>query len=128
MKRLLVFALIAFAAWYGWKHYADLRSLPVSEVVIQNESGKGLDRVRMTVEGKTEVREHMDAGANVTVPFNVRSGGPLQLKWQFERTEVDKNWNGGMVTPGPIPMRHHLQVLPDGVVWSEEKIEKPAGK
>ena len=25
MKRLLFLALVVFAAWYGWHHYADLR-------------------------------------------------------------------------------------------------------
>src|SRR5689334_2319567 len=103
MKRLLIFALLVFAGWYGWKHYTELKSLPQSEVVIENQSGKGLDRVRLTVEGKTEVREHIDAGANVTIPFTVKSGGPMHLKWDPERTDLEKNWDGGMVTQGPIP-------------------------
>jgi len=57
MKRLLLLALIAFAAWYGWKHYAELKRGGSHDIVVSNRSGHEIDRLRVTAGDQTVVVE-----------------------------------------------------------------------
>ena len=67
MKRLLILALVAFAAWYGWHHYQELlQKTPKHEAVIVNHSGEVLTRVRLTVGGQTYVKEEMANGESAS--------------------------------------------------------------
>ena len=40
MKRLIIFAIVAFTAWYGYHHYRDItQKVPKNEAVVRNSSG-----------------------------------------------------------------------------------------
>src|ERR1051325_2698948 len=56
MKRLLLFALVAAAAWYGWKHQNELRHRGTHEIVVMNNSARVLERVRISVAGQGQTR------------------------------------------------------------------------
>ncbi len=121
MRNLLVLVVIAVAAWYGWHHWTELRQAPRDEAVIENQSGRGLTRVRLTVGGQTFVRESISDGTKAAFPFRVTSDGSLTLTWQFEGEAYDKTWSGGQVSAGPMRTRHHIQVMADGgVVWTAD--------
>jgi hypothetical protein len=123
MNRLILLLLVALAAWYGWKHWKDLRDAPRDEVVIVNESGRVLVRVRLSVGGQTYVRESIAQGERAAFPFPVAGDGTLALKWQYDREELDQSWSGGLVTAGPMRTRHVVRVMQDGgVVWNPEHL------
>lgn len=123
MRNLLVLIVVAFAAWYGWHHLADLRRAPRDEAVIENQSGRQLTRVRLTVGGQTLVRDAIPDGDKAVFPFQVSSDGSLGLKWQFQGDAYDKTWSGGEVSAGPLHTRHRIQVMSDGgVIWMAERI------
>ena len=127
MRNLLVFVVVAFAAWYGWHHLADLRQAPGDEAVIENQSGRGITRVRLTVGDQTFVRESVPDGDKTTFPFRVTSDGSMALKWQFDGDAYDKSWKGGEVSAGPLHTRHHIRVMHDGgVIWTAERIATAA--
>ena len=57
MNRWIVLLVVALAAWYGWKHWTEIRQAPRDEVMLVNETGRVLVRVRVTVGGQTYVRD-----------------------------------------------------------------------
>jgi len=127
VKRILIFVLMLVAAWYGWKHYKGFGSGPTNEAVIENSSGRAIERVRLTAGDQTYVREVIEDGAKSVIPFQVSKDGSFHLHWQWRGKEGEPEWSGGAVAAGPMVSRHHFQVMPDGgVVWSTEKIEAPA--
>lgn len=122
MGRLFVLLLIGVAAWYGWKHWTDLRQAPRDEAVVMNESGRTIVRVRLTVAGQTFVRESIPDGGSAEFRMAVSGDGVLALKWQYDREEIDKTWSGGQIAAGPIRTRHIIQVLRGGgVVWNAQR-------
>jgi hypothetical protein len=125
MKRLIVFVIIAAAAWYGWKHYDGLRGTPANEVVIVNTSGRTLGRVRLSI-GDTEypAYDSLFDGKSVVQKFPLATrDGQFHLHWVLQGKMDEPEWSGGMVTSGPVRMRHRLQIMPgDGVVWSSAPI------
>ena len=123
MRNLLVLVVVAAAAWYGWHHWTELRQAPRDEAVVENQSGRGLTRVRLTVGGQTVVRDAIPDGGKATFPFTVSGDGTLAMTWQFEGDSYDKTWSGGEVSAGPLHTRHHIQVMQDGgVVWTAEHL------
>lgn len=123
MTRLILVLLVALAAWYGWKHWTELRDTPRDEVVVVNEAGRELVRVRLTVGGETYVSESIPDGKRATFPFPVSGDGTLAMKWQYAREELDQSWSGGLVTAGPMRTRHVVRVMQDGgVVWNPEHL------
>jgi len=117
MKKLLFFAIVAFAAWYGWKHYPELmHRLPSHEAVIENRTGRPMTRVRLSVDGKTFVKDRIDDNADATIPFRVDNDATFTLVWQWESEGVEKSWTGGLVPKGPMVQRHHLTVDNEGGV------------
>ena len=123
MRNLLVLVVVAVAAWYGWHHWADLRQAPRDSAVVENQSGRGLTRVRLTVGGQTYVKDVIPDGGKAEFPFKVAGDGSLALAWQFDNESYDKTWSGGEVSAGPLRTRHHIQVMSDGgVVWSAEHV------
>jgi len=126
MKRLILLAIVAAAAWYGWKHYGELRSASRDVAVIDNQASIAMERVRLTACGSTYVAEEIPAGTSATLPFPVSCDGELTMVWQLQGSDRTYNWSGGEVTSGPIRSRHHLQVTGDGgVVWTSERIVAP---
>jgi hypothetical protein len=118
MKKLLVFVLLAVAAWYGWNHYGELLTRrPRHDAVIVNRSGRGLERVRLTVGGQTLVRESVAEDASATLPFRVTDDSDFELTWRWAGQELEQHWRGGRVPKGPMVQRHVLTVDPDGDVF-----------
>lgn len=120
MKRLILLAIFAFAAWYGWHHYqALLHPEPRHEAVVRNGTTEKLVRVRLTVGDHTYVKEELAAGASVTFPFTVSSDSNLDLTWEFETNTTTGHWTGGLVAKGPIVARHTLTIRDGGGVILE---------
>jgi hypothetical protein len=126
MKRLFLFALVAVAAWYGWKHHDELRSRGAHEIVIVNHSGRAVERVRLAVAGQEFAIETLDPNATRVLPLRSEQDGEFSLDWNVHGVEGERHWSGGGFTHGPVLMRHRLEFTDDnGVVWSSEGI---AGK
>ena len=117
MKRLLFIAFLVFAGWYGWNHYKDLLTRrPSHEAIIENHSGKVMERIRLSVGGQTFVRESLPDEASITFPFRVASDATFQLEWKWAGTDFDNHWAGGFVPRGPMVQKHHLSIDPEGNV------------
>jgi len=111
MIRFVILVLIVVAAWYGWKHYGDvLTKRPGHEAVIENRTGLEMTRVRLTVDGKTYVRESIPDGQNASIPFRVDNDASFTLVWQYGDRIGERNWSGGMVPRGPMTQRHIMTV------------------
>ncbi|OGF17972.1 MAG: hypothetical protein A2W00_12650 [Candidatus Eisenbacteria bacterium RBG_16_71_46] len=107
MKRLLLLALVAAAAWYGWKHYPEfVNRRPGHEAVVVNQSGHTLERVRLSVGGQTFVKESLPDGERAVFPFKVADDATFALSWQFADMMGERSWRGGMVPRGPMLQRH----------------------
>lgn len=129
MKRWILLALFAALAWYGWKHYGDLRGAPANEAVIHNESGRTIDRLRVSIgDREYPAYDSLGDGASVTQRFPLAShDGAFHLRWLPRGRDVDLDWSGGVVTAGPVPMRHDLVIADDGgVVWSSRPLPPKA--
>ncbi len=122
MKRLFVFALLAFAAWYGWKHYdAVIHPQPRHVAVLRNETGQKLVRVRLTVGGQTFVKEAMENGETATFRFAVNADSPFDLLWEYDTSTSQGHWSGGLATHGPLVARHTLTIGDGGGVVYESQ-------
>ena len=122
MKKLIILAIVALAIWYGWKHYPDVFSRhPSHEAVVENRTGTGLSRVRLTVDGQTFVKEDLPDGANAVFPFRVSRDASFQLAWEWTSRQGEGSWSGGMVPRGPMVQRHVMTVDGDGgVIYQAE--------
>jgi len=117
MKRLLLLALLAFAIWYGWNHYRGLIThAPMHEAVIENHSGREMQRVRLTVGGQTFVRESVPDASSISFSFRVDQDASFQLEWQWANSDALQHWSGGMVPRGPMVQRHTFEVDSEGAV------------
>jgi hypothetical protein len=115
MKKLLLFLIILAAGWYGWGHYRTvLEHRPSHEAVIENESGRQLERVRLTVDGQTFVKEEIPSGQSVTFSFRVNHDSAFELHWGWSTNE--RSWSGGMVPLGPMSQRHFFRIDEEGGV------------
>ena len=115
--RIVFILLIALAAWYGWKKWPELsRKSPSHEAVIQNASGMTMERIRLTVDGRTLVKEELPNEASATLPFKVAHDANIQLEWRWKEKLGELAWRGGQVPRGPMVQRHFLQVDADGGV------------
>jgi hypothetical protein len=117
MKKLLILAIIAFAAWQAKLHYADLiHPHPEHEAVIENGSGRNIERLRLTVGGQTFVKERLPSEEKAVFHFNVNKDADFNVTWQWENSMEEKSWNGGMVPRGPMVQRHFINIEDDGSV------------
>jgi hypothetical protein len=127
MKRLLLFALIAAAAWYGWKHQNELRHRGTHEIVVMNNSARVLERVRISVAGQDFAIETIAPGATTRLALRSEHDGPFELYWNVHGIDGERHWQGGGFNHGPILMRHRLEFEDgDGVVWTNERIATKA--
>lgn len=125
MKKLIFLAIIAAAAWYGWKNWpAITQRIPGHEAVIVNHSGGDMARVRLTVDGQTFVKETLADGAEVRFEFKVSDDASFRLDWQLPQGRGEQTWSGGMVPKGPLTQRHRITVDGDGgvLIHSEPRI------
>jgi len=121
MKRLILMALIAATAWYGWKHYKGLQDGGQNQATVVNTSARALDRLRVTAGGETVVIEHLAAGARDTRPFRGGVDATFSLVWEYEGLIGEQRWSGGTITSGPMKMRHTFIVGDNAsVVWNSE--------
>jgi hypothetical protein len=121
MKRLILFALFAATAWYGWTHFGGLRGPGLNEAVIVNQSDRALERLRLKAGGETLVVEHLDAGARTTRPFRGGVDATFKLVWVYQGLLGEQQWAGGTLTSGPIRMRHTFLVSGNSsVIWNNE--------
>ena len=117
MKKLIFLLLVALAAWYGYKHYPELLNRgPGHDAVIENQSGLTMERVRLTVDGQTFVKESLENGASVVFPFRVTTDASFTLLWEWKEKLGEGHWSGGMVPKGPMAQRHRMQIDGDGAV------------
>jgi hypothetical protein len=101
MKRLLIFALVCAAAWYGWKNYEKLRPEAAHEVVVVNHSGYPIERLRVTGGRETVVVETLADGATVRHPMPATGEGTFHLVWKSTRQVGEREWSGGKLSPAP---------------------------
>jgi hypothetical protein len=126
MKRLFWLVLFAAVGWYGWQHRATLlHPEVVDEVVIVNATGTDIVRVRVTVDGQTLVREAIANGTSSTLTFHLERQSEFQVEWQWRRREGRVNWRGGLVTPGPVPLRTTITALTDGTAMATSEPVPP---
>lgn len=115
MKRLLLLALFAAAGWYGWQNRAVLfAGAADSEAVIVNSGTHAMLRVRLTVDGRTHVRDVIEPESKATLPFTTSRVSDFGLKWDWRGLEGAQEWRGGEVAPGPPRSRCTIQVFADG--------------
>ncbi len=130
MKRLLLFALIAAAAWYGWKNHDEWRTNGAHELVAVNRSGRAVERLRISIGDQGFALESLEDGATQRLPLRCEHDGTFQLVWQVRGRDGEKQWTGGNFNHGPVLMRHRLEFTGgDGVIWSSEPLpQKGAGR
>jgi hypothetical protein len=119
MKKLVFFALVALLAWYGWKRLPTLlERRPSHEAVVLNQTGAGLTRIRLTVDGQTFVKEELADEARAVFPFRVARDASFELTWGWADRVGENNWSGGMVPAGPMVQRHTMTIDADaGVLY-----------
>ena len=123
MKRLLLVALVAFAAWYGWNHYATLRQAGAHQIVVINHSGQAIERLRIRVGDRGLVVETLENGAQAKLPFRCEHDGPFSLVWQVRGRMGEPEWSGGQFTHGPLLFLYRFEFRDeDGVISSSERL------
>lgn len=114
MKKLILLAIVAAAAWYGWHHYPQiLNRQPAHKAIIVNQTGRDMQRVRLIVDGQTFVKESLPDGEEAEIPFKVANDSDFQLIWQWTNAPGEFRWRGGRVPRGPMVQKHIFTV--DGV-------------
>ena len=122
MKKLFFLVLLVVVAWYGWKHYGELLTHRVThEAVIVNHSGRTMARVRLTVDGRTQVKDAIADEQKAVIPFRVERDASFDLVWEWADAEGSHRWSGGMVPNGPMAQRHVITIDNEGeVVYQPE--------
>lgn len=117
MKKLLFLAILVFAGWYGWNHREALfGGNDTSEAVVLNTGTRAMLRVRLTVGGKTQVREVIEPDAKATFVFTLARESDFHLKWDWRGLEGAPQWSGGEAIAAPTRQRCTLQVYDDATV------------
>lgn len=126
IKALLMVALVAAAVWYGAKHFEGMQPAKSHEVVVSNQAGKAVERLRITVPGNTVVVEVLEDGATRRLALPGGGSGPFRLEWHVRGILGDRNWSGGQYAAGGPLMTYSLEFLSDGrVTWgSAERAKK----
>jgi hypothetical protein len=75
-----------------------------------------MERVRLTVDGQTLVRESLPDGQSAVLSFKVANDASFKLDWQYADQLGDKTWSGGLVPRGPMLQRHVMTIDGDGEV------------
>lgn len=72
-----------------------------------------MQRVRLTVDGQTYVREVLEPGARVTIPIRVARASDFRVRWEWRGLEGAPDWRGGEITPAPPRSRCVLEMFDD---------------
>lgn len=118
MKKLLFFALVVFAAYYGWHHYRDLLKHEVmSKAIIVNNTGHELTRVRLSAGDQSiGVKESIPENGRAEFLFHINSDANFVLVWQYGDRAGESHWSGGTVTKGPIAQKCTFTIDAEGEV------------
>ena len=117
MKGFLMLLLLALAIWVGWKKWPEIvNNRPGHDLVVVNETGQGLERIRVRIDGQTLVRESLPDGQSVTFQFKVQSEASFDLEAEWANKPGLIRWQGGLVPPGPMLQRHIIRFDPDGEI------------
>ena len=125
MKRLVFLAIVVFAGWYAWHHWHDLTERRVKhEAIVDNHSGRTMERVRLGVGSQTFVKESIPNESSETFLFLVNEDATFRLEWKWPGQDFDQHWAGGLVPRGPMVQKHHFTVDGDGAViyQAEQKL------
>lgn len=127
MKKIMILALLGFAIWQTSKHWEELfEPAPSHQAVVRNSSRRTIERLRLTVDGRTFVRERIDPQAETTFPFKVARDASFSMLWEWSDSPVESRWSGGMVAAGPMVQRHVIVMHGDGsVVYLPEALPVP---
>ena len=121
LKKLMFLALLVAAVWYGSKHYRTLMPAKSGDVEVVNHSGRGVDRLRISVNSQTVVIETLEDGATARVAFQPQSDGMFLLTWVVRGMQGVPTWSGGSATAGPELKTHRFEFRENaGVIWSSE--------
>lgn len=126
MKKLIILAIVAIAAWTAWKKYPELlEKRPSHQAVVENKTGETIVALRLTVAGQTMVAEELPPGGRTTFPFQVDRDSDFRLLWAWQARPGEGQWSGGRVAAGPMVSRfvftigreggvvHHSEPLPE---------------
>ncbi len=114
MKRLLFLVFLVAVVWYGWNHRGGLLTGNTdSEAVLVNEGTREMLRVRLTVDGRTYVRDEIAPGARTTIPIAVSRTSDFRLRWEWKGLEGAPDWRGGEIAPGPPRSRCTITMYDD---------------
>ena len=117
MKRLVILVVIGIAVWIAWKRGPNVfDKLPEHDVVVKNQGTAAIERLRVTVAGRTFVRETLAIGEAVAWPFRTENDSDFQLVWEFKSRMGEKRWTGGRVARGPLVQTHRLRIDDDGAL------------
>ena len=117
MNRLIFLLLLVIAGWWGWKHGPALFKRTAShEAVVENATGATMERVRLSVDGQTFVKELLPSEQRAVFEFTVANDATFGLEWEWKDRLGERRWRGGMVPRGPMVQRHRMQVEADGGV------------
>ncbi|MFI5372987.1 MAG: hypothetical protein ACHQ52_15655, partial [Candidatus Eisenbacteria bacterium] len=85
-----------------------------------------LERVRLTVDGQTMVKESIATGEKISFPFRINNDSSFKLVWQWGNRIGEKTWEGGFIARGPMLQRHVFEVDDDGnVTYHAEPLGQP---
>lgn len=126
MKRIFILALFAAAAWVAWKQWPTLfERKPSHDIVVVNEGRSTIERLRVTVAGRTFVEDTLRTGATFEFPFTPNGDSDIRMLWEWGDRPGEASWSGGRIATGPILQRHVLRIDSDGgVIYVPE--DKPA--
>jgi hypothetical protein len=117
MKKILILVVLGIAVWQAREHWNDLfEPAPSHQAVIRNKSRHVIERVRLTIDGRTFVRERIDPEAEAMIPFKVAHDASFSMLWQWGDMQGEPRWSGGFVTPGPLVQRHVIVIHDDASV------------
>src|SRR3974390_2161084 len=115
MKKLIMFALVVFAAWYGWHHYRELLHHEVmSKAVIANNTGHELTRVRLLAgDDAIGVKDSIPDNTRAEFPFHLDHDATFEIDWQYGDRAGESHWTGGSFTHGPTPPKLTFNINAD---------------
>lgn len=126
MRTLLFLALLAVTGWYGWNHRDTLfGNRPGHEAVIENDTSFSMERVRLTVNGQTMVKESIPPNGKAAFRFAVDNDSEFVLVWQRSDAPGDRHWRGGRVAKGPLLQRHVFRIDRGGQVMYYAETKDP---
>lgn len=121
LKRLIFLALVAAAAWYGYKNYDKLVAPKGGDFVVVNHSGRAVERLRVSVGSQTEVVEVLEDGATIRRAFQPQREGVFHLVWSQRGVLGERSWTGGTASAGTEFMTHRFEFGSDNsVIWTSE--------